>query len=545
MFFLKIQTPLVCEDRGRFLYKTIQILDRKFMKKSNNSLTIFQWNDLDIEELKQAHERAYKMRLCTIEQEGNMYRDENNKLHWDVNFIEIPKEGRKKKKINWNILLPKYKFLCHNIIARCSGIKGGASFNSVILEKVLGEYYSVMLETLVDCKYIWLGTYKVGEESRTIWLRNLSICKETTINKKIISYNKKMKELVKDLYKPLSKDLSKPYCKALKTLTLNQEEAKKATNEKFSSFLNKEGNLTEKEYKEQEKEYTWRISRIDTFEYIAPKQDENGRIYHYLTNFPKELLPYTNIKYELDASNCHPMLLCLLLIYFYNISNIKINNINYNLNSSTIYIHYVMNFLHKAFTDSELEGFKKNRGNSVPEDVEKYIQRTFQGRFWDDFVDKFPKVPRGEVKQVMFAEVFYSYDNTIYLRDETVKDKFKAKYAKKYAKAFKEDYPNVWKLIGQIKKIGRKRLEGESDEEQKNSFFPCVMMKLESAIFREILSRCYDRGYTNIINIHDAICVIENDTLNYTSDDIKNIMLEVFDEYGLHPNLKLEMIKTA
>ena len=353
-----------------------------------------------------------------------------------------------------------------------------------------------------------------------------------------------MKELVKDLYKPLSKDLFTPYSKALKTLTLNQEEAKKATKEQFSSFLNKEGNLSEKEYNKQEIEYTWRMSRIDTFEYSAPKQDENGRIYHYFTNFPKELLPYTNILYELDASNCHPMLLCLLLIYFYNISNIKINNINYNLNPSSIYIHYLMNFLHKAFTDSELEELKKNRGNSIPEDVEKYIQRTFMGIFWDDFVDKFPKVPRGEVKQVMFAEVFYSYDNVIYVRDEKVKDRFKAKYAKKYAKAFRDDYPSVWKLIGQLKKTGKKRLR-ESDEEQKNSFFPCVMMRLESTIFREILRRCYDRGYANVINIHDAICVIENDMLNYSSDDLKSIMLEVFGEYGLYPNLKLEIIKTA
>lgn len=514
------------------------------MNQKYTSFTLFQWKDFDIEELKQVHESEYKMRLCTIEQEGNMYRDENNRLHWDVNFIEIPKEGRKKKKNNWNILLPKYKFLCHNIIARCSGIKGGASFNASILEKVLGEYYSVMLFTLAQCQYIGIGTYKVGEKSRTIWLRNLSIGKETTTNKKIISYNKKMKELVKDLYKPLSKDLFTPYSKALKTLTLNQKEAKKATNEKFSSFLNKEGNLTEKEYKEQEKEYTWRISRIDTFEYIAPKQDENGRIYHYLTNFPKDLLPYTNIKYELDASNCHPMLLCLFLIYIYNISSIKINNKYYNLNSSTIYIHYLMNFLHKAFTVSELGELEKNMGNSVPEDVEKYIQRTFSGTFWDDYVYRFPNVKRGEVKQIMFAEVFYSYDNVIYVRDEKVKDSFKIKYAKKYARAFKEDYPNVWKLIGQLKKIGKERL-GENPNDEKNSFFPCLMMRLEATIFREILRRCYDRGYSNIVNIHDAICVIKNDTLNYSSDDIKNVMLEVFQEYGLYPNIKLEKIQDS
>ena len=514
------------------------------MKKSSNSFTLFQWKDLDIEELKEVHERVYKMRLCTEKEEGRFYYDEDGKWRWDVNFIEIPKEGRKKKKNNWNILLPKYKFLCHNIIARCSGIKSGASFNASILEKVLGEYYSVMLFTLAQCQYIGIGTYKVGEKSRTIWLRNLSIGKETTTNKKIISYNKKMKELVKDLYKPLSKDLFTPYSKALKTLTLNQKEAKKATNEKFSSFLNKEGNLTEKEYKEQEKEYTWRISRIDTFEYIAPKQDENGRIYHYLTNFPKDLLPYTSIKYELDASNCHPMLLCLFLIYIYNISSIKINNKYYNLNSSTIYIHYLMNFLHKAFTVSELGELEKNMGNSVPEDVEKYIHRTFSGTFWDDYVYRFPNVKRGEVKQIMFAEVFYSYDNVIYVRDENVKDRFKVKYAKKYARAFKEDYPNVWKLIGRFKMIGKKRL-GENPDDEKNSFFPCLMMRLEATIFREILRRCYDRGYSNIVNIHDAICVIKNDTLNYSSGDIKNIMLEVFQEYGLYPNIKLEKIQDS
>lgn len=203
-----------------------------------------------------------------------------------------------------------------------------------------------------------------------------------------------------------------------------------------------------------------------------------------------------------------------------------------------------MNFLHKTFTDSELEGLKKNREDSIPEDVEKYIQRTFMGIFWDDFVDKFPKVPRREVKQVMFAEVFYSYDNVVYVRDEKVKDRFKVKYAKKYARAFKEDYPNVWKLIGRFKMIGKKRL-GENPDDEKNSFFPCLMMRLEATIFREILRRCYDRGYSNIVNIHDAICVIKNDTLNYSSGDIKNIMLEVFQEYGLYPNIKLEKIQDS
>lgn len=514
------------------------------MNQKYTSFTLFQWNNFDIEEIKKIHEIVYTNRICTTEFVNSPNENDNRKIKWNLKSVKKLKEGKKIVKPNWNILLPKYKFLCHNIIARCSGINGSATFNATILEKVLGKYYSVMLETLAFCKYIYLGTYTVGEKSRSIWLENLSISKDTTTNKKIISYNKKMKELVKDLYKPLSKDLFTPYTKALKTLTLNQEEAKKATNEKFSSFLNKEGNLSEKEYNKQEIEYTWRMSRIDTFEYSAPKQDENGRIYHYLTNFPKELLQYTNIKYELDASNCHPMLLCLFLIYIYNISSIKINNKYHNLNSSTIYIHYLMNFLHKTFTDSELEGLKKNREDSIPTDVEKYIRRTFQGRFWDDFVDKFPKVPRGEVKQVMFAEVFYSYDNVIYVRDEKVKDSFKIKYAKKYARAFKEDYPNVWKLIGQLKKIGKERL-GENPNDEKNSFFPCLMMRFEATIFREILRRCYDRGYSNIVNIHDAICVIKNDTLNYSSGDIKNIMLEVFQEYGLYPNIKLEKIQDS
>lgn len=515
------------------------------MKKSNNSLTLFQWNNFDIEEIKKIHDIVYTNRICTTEYINSPDENDNRKIKWNLKTVKKLKEGEKIVKPNWNILIPKYKFLCHNIIARCSGIQnGGATFSATILEKVLGEYYSIMLETLAFLQYIYLGTYTVGKESRVIWLENLSIRRETTTNKKIISYNRKMKELVKDLYVPLPKDLLTPYCKALKTLTLNQDEALKATAEKYSSFLNGEGSLTEKEYKKQEKEYKWRISRVQTFEYTIPKEDENGRIYHYLTNFPKDLFPYTNIQYELDASNCHPMLLCLLLIYFYNISNIKINNKNYSITPSSIYIHYLMNFLHKVFTDSELEGLKKNREDSIPTDVEKYIQRTFQGRFWDDFVDKFPKVPRGEVKQVMFAEVFYSYDNVIYVRDEKVKDCFKTKYAKKYAKAFREDYPNVWKLIGQLKMIGKKRL-GENPNDEKNSFFPCLMMRLEATIFREILSRCYNRGYANVINIHDAICVIENDMLNYSSDDLKSIMLEVFGEYGLYPNLKLEMIKTA
>lgn len=486
----------------------------------NNYLKIFQWMRFDIDEIMRIHEEIYFNHTHRFEKDSSLPSNDNGKIQCDFGYVQVPKEGRTIKKANRNILSVKYMFLCHLIISRCSGVKGGvATFNSVILEKVLGEYYDIMLETLKRCGFIGIGTYKVGVSSREIWLTDSSICKQETTNKKILKYRKKTKSLVKKLYRPLDESLSQSYSKALRKLTLDKDKAIEATRSKFFSV----------DSENDRKEYNWRIARIETFDYYPPKQDANGRIYHYLTNFPKDLVGYTNVHYELDCSNCHPMLLCFILMYYYKIHS-----------TSSLYIYYLMDFLRKVLTDNEIKRLGQYSKDDIPEDVIRYIEKTSEGTFWDDYTERFGDANRSKVKQLMFSEVFYSYDNVVFYRDENVKDKYKVKYVKKYAREFRKDYPNVWSLIGRIKAIGKKRLV--SDDDKKNSFFPCMMMSLEATIFRKILSRCYDAGYMNVINIHDAICVIDDDSQHYSPMEIKNIMLDVFSEYGLTPNIKIDNI---
>ena len=49
--------------------------------------------------------------------------------------------------------------------------------------------------------------------------------------------------------------------------------------------------------------------------------DDNNRIYHYMTNLPRDLKCFFNIKYQCDIRNSHPLLFNLFLIDKYNISD--------------------------------------------------------------------------------------------------------------------------------------------------------------------------------------------------------------------------------
>ena len=74
----------------------------------------------------------------------------------------------------------------------------------------------------------------------------------------------------------------------------------------------------------------------------------------------------------------------------------------------------------------------------IPIDVLLYLYSCMKGLFWDDFVTTFHELDRGEVKENLFREVFYSHTRTM-------------RY-KEYGKVFAEIYPNVWHLIREMKK---------------------------------------------------------------------------------------------
>jgi predicted nucleotidyltransferase len=137
-----------------------------------------------------------------------------------------------------------------------------------------------------------------------------------------------------------------------------------------------------------------------------------------------------------------------------------------------------------------------------------------KGRFWDDFVEVFKTMDRGEVKSTLFREVFYSHSTTTRNRE--------------YAKQFAQIYPNVWHSIRMMKKVSKGNL-------------PNQMMSFESRLFGKILRRCFEKDWC-VVSIHDAIIildVVENGNLDI--DELRGIMMEEYARCGLYPTISIEM----
>lgn len=142
-----------------------------------------------------------------------------------------------------------------------------------------------------------------------------------------------------------------------------------------------------------------------------------------------------------------------------------------------------------------------------------YIYRTSRGYFWDDFKNLLKDMERGEVKIALFREIFYSLSTTV-------------RY-KNFGKLFVERYPNVWSTIRSFKM-------------EKDSLLPNKMMQLESEIFKDILTRCFNAGW-QVVNIHDAIIVLNtNDNAECTNKDIEDIISAVYEQYSLFPSISIE-----
>ncbi len=113
-----------------------------------------------------------------------------------------------------------------------------------------------------------------------------------------------------------------------------------------------------------------------------------------------------------------------------------------------------------------------------------------------------------------------SYDES----DKTIK-----KYTKRFAQVFKKIYPNVFKIINQ---------EKPKDNRAKLSH---AMMTLESEIFYKILAKLYKKRGCDVINIHDAIIVLNTDKVNqYEPQDIEKVILSEYKEYNLFPTCSVE-----
>ena len=403
------------------------------------------------------------------------------------------------------ILLPKYKYLIHTIIMRCRADKyhfTKLSYKTMI--EVLGKHYTDMLRTLEDMGVIGITTaYEVGKFGRSILLRNWNVGFTVTKNKKVIEYAQKVAELVGEhteegLKKYGDDEFIMNYHNSLSLLQLTKK----------SDAL--EYIKTKKYLNDKSKEYY--LGKIESFQYddkMIHSIDNNNRIYHYMTNLPRDLKCFFNIKYQCDISNSHPLLFNLFLIDKYNISNDIIDYL-LQIDGDIVDNHYLGKQLYNTLKNNNIEFNLK----SIPIDVLKYIYSTSKGLFWDNFLDLFEDMERSEIKQKMFCEVFYS-------------KKSKSTRFKPFAKIFKENYPNVWQTIRQLKAEDADKL-------------PNDMMAHESRLFHQILTECYKRGW-KVISIHDAIIVLDVESNNHFDlEELIAIMTNVYSSNRLHSTISVD-----
>lgn len=416
-------------------------------------------------------------------------------------------------------LYPRYKFILHTIIERCKNDKDGVAFlpNSVF-HGIIGRQFATIIDNLERMEVISVGFYVKGRNSRPIILRDWNIQTIETDDKEIVGFANRISERQTSVEQKLS------------SYNIKKKRLEEAEKTEFIKLYNQslaglrfpgiedaqkfvEANIDANTHK-----FHYCMARIAAFNNLEPKVtsiDEGRRIYHYLTNFPKMLRKFLNIKYQLDVHNSHPLQFNQFLVEKYNIKEIDIlyyiNNIKFIEGYNT----------HKEATllCNKLKRTKEGKAlRDVPTDVLVYIVTTSRGVFWDVLASS-AKMSRDDIKQTMFREVFYS-------RSLTTRNK-------PYAKLFAEYFPNVWSVIR------------EKRREFKDKNLAIEMMKVESKMMREILSRLFDKGY-KVISIHDAVIVLDDEAnKGFNVRLAERMMREVYRAHSFFPTIDVEVFESS
>ena len=415
------------------------------------------------------------------------------------------------------ILHEKYTFLIHKLIKRCRNNKEGdfTRFSTKVLQATLGAVYKDMLNTLVAMNIIRIANeYIPTIQARLIEFNsNLSVTSEMRYNVAVDKYNKKMeqelkkyeKEQLEEIRSEMGNELYDNFIKSLNLLHLTHEtEAKDYLNRhKFMSAKSKEYfSYILEEYKKKD----FKILSVD----------RNLRIYSILTQSPRIFKNFTNIKFTCDIHNSHPLLFNKIIIDKHNIDNNILHILYNNINNIDNSLYSVGKQLRKLLINNNIQECKIE---NVPNDIWEYIYKTSKGVFWDDFTDlnEFKRLLRSDIKVTLFREVFYSKTLTTKGKD--------------FAKVFKKKYPSVYKLIKESKKNDR-------------TFLANQMMRIESDIFRSILTKLYAKKF-RVLTIHDAVIVLDVKANTKCNPKlVQSIIGKEYQRIGLFPNSSVDYYST-
>ena len=451
--------------------------------------------------------------------------DEYNKVDC---IVHKAKRGVKKP----DIIRCKIQYLQHLVIRRAHSKKdlGAFRLSSKILKAVIGDEYLTMLTILIRMGYLVYGDgrngnrvgeyyyYQVGKYSTIYSIpEDVELEKATTSNARVLKYLQKESEQIQ-LYREtvlqpiienrFGKDFQKQYEVSLSKIHLVDKQG-------FRAFV--ERRLEEKPEGRLYYEYI-REGLLEKEKHIH-KIDTSGRIYHILTNAKREIKQYLNIAISADCKNSHPVLFNYFIFWFHHISRADA----YTISSAMHHIDDASNI-----RESLSKIVASNLLDSLQDDELKYIYETSTGQFWDNIVREFPEYSRTEVKEKMFAEVFYS--NSHQVRGYQI-----------FGRRFQKQFPNVMKLIKAWKKDeNREWIDTYMSKhglcsEKPEAAISIAMMNLEARIFTKILKRMYSKRW-RAFHIHDCIIVPQTTGKNQpTREEVIGIMRDVYKECGLLP----------
>ena len=429
-----------------------------------------------------------------------------NEVTCDSSFIAKIEtvEGANKSLPRKQILYKKYAFLIHRLIQRCKSNKEGnfTRFNSKILQTVLGHVYIDMLNTLEVLSIIKVSSsYIPSIQARLIELNsNLPTVSEMKYSSYIEEYSDKMQQELKKyeqiqiqkIKSEMGDSLYDNFTKSLRLLKLIHREEAEDYRDRHH-FIS----LKSKEY------FTYILNEYDKGNFNILSVDKNLRIYSILTQSSRIFKNFLNIKFSIDIHNSHPLLFNKLIIERYNINDD---------NSYCSVSKQVCNLLVNS-------GIEKEKIANIPNDILEYIYNTSKGIFWDGFteLDEFKRLLRSDIKVTLFREVFYSKTLTTKGKD--------------FAKSFKKKYPSVYKLVKESKREDR-------------TFLANQMMRIESDIFRSILTKLYAKRF-RVLTIHDAVIVLDVKANNQcTPELIQSIIEKEYLRSGLFPNVSTDYFST-
>lgn len=413
-----------------------------------------------------------------------------------------------------SILSDKFIYLIHLLRNRQIANGGGyVSINASVLELILGKDYKRMIDTIIkmnvlDCdSYYMIGSKSYGYR----FFDNI----EFTYTLESDSYLSKYADKATKLFEAEKSTQEKAFRKILNNNLLYDRYNQSLKLLKLTYSKECEQYLSLHTYINYLSEgYHYHIfhSYLNDIPSIT-SIDRNNRIYSIATQTPRVIKPFLNIKFSCDIHNSHPLLFNNILYDYYNVPLSLRKSLSILFDTLDIPPHNVRRNIRKILINS---GIQKCKIADIPNDVLAYIYITSIGKFWDiviptDTIDKL--LLRGDIKVLMFAEVFYSKKLTT--------------RGQKYAKLFKQQFPNVYKVVRKQKESDRTKLAND-------------MMKLESKLFHEILMKLYNKRY-KVVSIHDAIVVLDtkaNDSC--TVEVVTRIITNVYLSYGLHPDVSAD-----